>query len=330
MYELSHPWYLIAFFIPFVIIFLLPGVPVDYKMALKVPFYHLFLEKQQEKMQFNQFVWLKHWLCIWSLLVFALAGPRWVGLPARLSFDTHHVMVVLDISGSMALEDMPSAHGMTARWNVVKQTALSFIQKRTSDKIGLILFGERAYIFAPLTHDMMTLKERINDGSVGLAGQATAIGDAIGLGIKHLQSTPKKGRVMILLTDGVANAGVLSNTKAAKFAAEEGIKIYVIGLGPKTEGKGLSGLFWQMQHANDLDEESLRKIAQITHGKYFLASDEKGLQQIYQAIDQLEPVKQERFDLRPQHQYFYWPLALALLWILTLFLHQIYRDWRRR
>ena len=330
MYELNHPWALSLCIMPALVYYGLSALTVEYKLALKIPFFTQWQQTHLDgKLGSQQCLWFFHWVVIWCLLVLALAGPRWVGEPQSLKYESHNVMMVLDISGSMGLEDMPSQHHhLTTRWSVVKKTALDFVTHRTEDKMGVVLFGERAYMFAPLTYDQTTLKQRIEDASVGLAGQATALGDAMGVAIKHLQNMPSKGRIMILLTDGVANAGVVPPLKAAELAKQEGIKIYSIGLGPDENTKNLPNIFWQMQHVNDLDEKTLKEISQITGGKYYRAMDEKSLSDIYADIQKLEPVAQSRQDLRPEKQYFFWPLGLAFVWMMALFGQQMYRDWR--
>jgi len=326
MYELSHPLLLILSLLPFVLRKFFPVAKLNYQAALKVPFFQDLRDQPDCLATPLDCFWFWHWFGIWILLVLALAGPRWIGPIQSAPEATRNIMLVLDISGSMGLEDMPTRGGYTSRWEVVRQNAWNFVEKRSQDKIGLILFGERAYLFAPLTHDQPTLKQRIDDASVGLAGQATALGDAMGLAIKHLQASPREGRIMILLTDGVANAGVVTPQKAADYAAEQGVKIYAIGLGPTHPQ---NQLFLQFQHANDLDEKTLMQIAAKTHGRYYRASDAQSLAAIYQDIEALEPVMQMREHLRPQHLYFYYPLALAFCWIFLLFVRQIYRDIRR-
>lgn len=326
MYEFSQPWLLILCVLPWIIYRYGPSLVVQYQYALRVPFFDKWVETHKLEKNSHHIPWFWHWIGIWFLLVIALAGPRWVGQTIPLSYDTHHVMLVLDISGSMGLEDMPARGGFESRWQVVRRTALSFVQHRQQDQMGLILFGEQAYLFAPLTLDKHTLKTRIEDADVGMAGQATALGDAMGLAIKHLKTTPTKGRVMILLTDGVTNAGILNVDKAAEIAQQEGIKIYAIGLGPQHRGHSLSSLFWKLQATNDLDEKSLKSIADKTKGQYFRATDEQSLQKIYQHIDELEPVKQQRQDLRPEKSYFFIPLSIAFLWIMSLFIFHIWRD----
>lgn len=329
MYELTHPWILLLLLVPLLIFWRCPPVSLKTKMALRVPFYDSWQQHEAHHASaLHTILWPWHWAGIWALLVLSLAGPRWVGLPQTMSLETHHLMMVLDISGSMGLKDMAYAGHYRSRWDAVRDTASQFINKRAQDSTGLILFGERAYLFAPLTYDKTTLLERINDASVGLAGQATALGDAIGLGVMHLKKTPEQGRIMILLTDGVANAGFLEPIKAAKIAAKAHIKIYAIGLGPDINPQNLSSVFWQMQQTQDLDEASLKSIATITGGLYFRANDTNQLQHIYQAIAKMEPVKEDRSQLRPEQQYFYLPLCVAFAWILALFGVQIWRDYR--
>ena len=323
MYEFSQPWAFVFCLIPLVVYKFFKVAEVKFQTALRVPFFEKMLA--QDASQLSSAPWLWHLIGIWLLLVTALAGPRWVGEALPLEYATHNVMLVLDISGSMALEDVPTAHGYQSRWQAVSDTAIEFIKQRNQDKTGLILFGERPYLFAPLTLDQATLRERVLDAGVGMAGQATALGDALGLAIKHLQDTPRKGRVIILLTDGVANAGVLAAEKAAEIAKKENIKIYAIGLGPNANARSLSQVLWNAQQS-DLDEKALKAISRATGGQYFYAADKTGLEKVYVAIDNLEQIKQVRRNLRPEQQYFYIPLLVALMWILILFFLRIWRD----
>jgi Ca-activated chloride channel family protein len=166
---------------------------------------------------------------VWVLLVFALAGPRWVGEPQPLVRDGYNIMLALDISGSMEVSDMLVHGHPVTRLRVVKQAAEQFVQDRAGDRIGLILFGSRAYLQTPLTYDRRSVLMRIEDATVGLAGKTTSIGDALGLAVKRLQNVPAKGRMIILLTDGVNNSGVLPPLKAAELARADGIKVYTIG-----------------------------------------------------------------------------------------------------
>lgn len=307
MFELASPWMLIWLPLPYLIWRFLEGATHQPEQALWIPFFEQIkaIDSSTSKTVRPPF-----WLGLtWVLLLLALSGPRFVGEIVPIDRKGHHIMLALDVSGSMALDDMEVQNRRYQRLDVVQYAAKNFVKQRTQDEIGLVLFGSKAYLLTPLTRDKKHILSRINDASVGLAGQATAIGDAIGLSIKHLKETPEKGRVLILLTDGVNNAGVLSPLKAATLAQREKIKIYTIGLGSDTPVFGPFG----MAPPADLDEETLKKIAKITEGRYFRANDLDSLQQIYTLINQIETVKQTSPPIRPQTEYYPWPLGLAFI-----------------
>ena len=206
-----------------------------------------------------------------------------------------------------------------SRLQVVQQVAGEFIDGRQGDQIGLILFGTQPYVQAPLTPDLPTVHRFLNEAQVGFAGTETAIGDAIGMAIKRLRAeaaaAPEKsgaadaGRtVLILLTDGESNAGTIQPLQAARFAAQAGLHIYTIGV-----GAAATGGFFGMSGNNDLDEGTLKAIAEATGGKYFRATDARALQAVYSEIDRLEPVAGHEQWLRPTDEWFPYPLAAALL-----------------
>nr|WP_238551266.1 VWA domain-containing protein [Legionella oakridgensis] len=261
---------------------------------------------------------IKNWFIfiIWFLLLLALAGPRWVGEPRPLAREGYNIMLALDLSGSMELPDMMLHGRPVSRLTVVKRAAEQFVQERMGDKIGLILFGSRAYLQTPLTYDRQNILMRLEDATVGLAGKTTSIGDALGLAVKRLQNVPAQGRIIILLTDGANNSGVLAPMKAAELARADGIKIYTIGLGSQADPRALPSVFLNMNASADLDEETLQEVAKVTGGRYFRATDLQSLQRIYEVINQLEKVSQEQATVRPQHDYYPWPLALAFFLFL--------------
>ncbi len=317
MFELAMPWALLALPLPWLIWFLLPRSPVQLPAALKVPFFNAMLTIiEQEKHHIAKHARIIVLFVIWSLLVFALAGPRWVGEPQPLTRDGYNIMLALDLSGSMELNDM-MLHGRTAtRLAVVKRAAEQFVKDRPGDKLGLILFGSQAYLQTPLTYDRHSVLMRIEDATVGLAGKTTSIGDALGLAVKRLQNVPAKGRMIILLTDGVNNSGVLAPLKAAELARADDIKVYTIGLGADVDPHAMSGLFFNMNVTADLDEDTLKEVAKMTGGRYFRATDMQSLQKIYSLINQLETISQEQAAVRPQYDYYSWPLAVALILFL--------------
>ena len=278
----------------------------------------------------------------WALLVAAAARPQLVGEPIALPMQGRDLMLAVDISESMAEEDMvvparllPPAGTSSSLWGVgnravdrltaVKAVAGDFIERRAGDRIGLILFGTQAYQQAPLTFDRPTVRTLLFESEVGLAGKATAIGDAIGLAVKRLRDDAATDRVLILLTDGANTAGSIEPRKAAELAAKEGVRIYTIGVG--SEPRGAFGL---SMGGAQIDEPTLEAIAEATGGRFFRARDLRGLQAIYSALDELEPQVSEEQTYRPVEDLFQWPLGAALLLSALIGLWRILpgRSWR--
>jgi Ca-activated chloride channel family protein len=214
------------------------------------------------------------------------------------------------------------------RLKAVKYVAGEFIARRTGDRIGLILFGDRAYVQTPLTFDRQTVRTLLQEAFIGLAGERTAIGDGIGLAVKRLrpqsEQSPQQQRILILMTDGANTAGELSPLKAAELAAEAGLKIYTIGIGSDAvQRRSFFGTF-TVNPSSDLDEATLKTIADKTGGRYFRAHDTAELEKIYKLLDQLEPVEVETHSFRPTRALFYWPLSLAFaIFIMILPSHTL-------
>jgi Ca-activated chloride channel family protein len=246
-------------------------------------------------------------LLIWLLLVLAAARPQWIGEPLPLPLAGRDLMLAVDISGSMVEEDMVIGARVTDRLTAVKAVAGDFIERREGDRIGLILFGQQAYLQTPLTFDRETARTLLFEAAIGLAGRETAIGDAIGLAVKRLRDQPAEQRVLIPLTDGANTAGAIAPDKAAELAAEAGVRIYTIGIGSDRRGP-----FGMSLGRNPLDERTLKAIAEQTGGRYFRARDLRELQSIYALLDELEPVESEQEGFRPVAELFAWPLGLAL------------------
>jgi len=258
---------------------------------------------------------------IWILLVAAAMRPQWLGEPIPQPTTGRRLMLAVDTSGSMATEDM---EGGATRLRVVQNVAGRFIDGRRGDRVGLILFGTRPYLQAPLTADLGTVHRFLNEAVVGVAGTETAIGDAIGLAIKRLRAEAEAAggpsgptapaaspgqTVLILLTDGQNDAGAMPPLEAARLAARAGLKIYTIGVGAAPGG----GFFDVDPGNTDLDEDTLKAIATATGGQYFRATDITTLQEVYHRIDRLEPATGNQQWLRPADEWFTWPLAAALL-----------------
>jgi Ca-activated chloride channel family protein len=318
MFELANPWILVLLPIPLILWFLMPMVKVKLPTALKVPFFSamIAIAEQKERSVSAQYALLIP-LLVWLLLVIALAGPRWVGPPKPISREGYNIMMALDLSESMKIPDMMLDGEPASRLSVVKRAAEQFVRNRPSDKIGLILFGTQAYLQTPLTYDRHSVLLRIEDATAGLAGRTTSIGEAVGLAVKRFEDVPQKGRVIILLTDGANNSGVLSPLQAAELAKEEGIKIYTIGLGSESDANAQMGDFIMQNPSADLDEETLKKMAAMTGGRYFRATDTETLHSIYNMINQLETIKQDQATVRPQKEYYPWFVGFALLLCLS-------------
>jgi len=263
---------------------------------------------------------LKQLFCtlIWFLFIIACANPQWLGEPVAISQSGRNIMMAVDLSQSMEIPDLQQDGRTLNRLETVKEVAAPFIEKRHGDKLGLILFGSKAYLQTPLTLDRQTVRHMLDDATIGLAGERTAIGDAIGLAVKKFSTENIKSRILILFTDGANNTGNIEPLEAAKFAKENQIKIYTVGIGANE--MMMSGLFGAqaINPSADLDESTLKEIASMTQGQYFRAQDEKTLANILEAINQLEPVAAEGKMIRSITSLFYWPLAAALLLTLIL------------
>ena len=262
------------------------------------------------------------WLA-WILLIAAVARPQWVGEMVNLPTTGRDLMLAIDISGSMATEDMQVNNDYVDRLSVVKAVISQFLDARKGDRVGLVLFGTNAYVQAPLTFDLKSVKKLMIEAPVGIAGGKTAIGDAIGLTVKRLRERQNEEKVVILLTDGANNVGEIPPIKAAELASVDGIKIYTIGVG--AEEMRVPSLFGSLagrttNPSADLDEETLSKIAEATQGRYFRAKDTNTLAQIYELIDKLEPIEQEPETYRPFQVLYYWPLGISLCLFLSLLL----------
>jgi len=266
------------------------------------------------------------WL-VWAALVTALARPQWTGEPVTLPTTGRDLMLAVDISGSMGTEDLQLGGQVVNRLTVVKSVVSDFIEARQGDRLGLILFGTNAYLQAPLTFDLQTVNRLLIEAPVGIAGGKTAIGDAIGLAVKRLRQRPDGDHVLILLTDGANNVGEVAPIKAAELAKQDEIRIYAIGVGAdEMRLQSAFGLLGSriINPSAELDEKTLKAIAEKTGGRYFRAQNTEKLVEIYDIIDALEPIEQDAETYRPTAALFHWPMTIA--WLAFLWL--ILCDWR--
>lgn len=257
-------------------------------------------------------------ILLWVLMVLALMRPQFVGEPIELARSGRNILLTLDISESMEAQDLVASQPVD-RLSVAKSVLYNFIDHRKGDRLALVLFASESFLHAPLSFDHAMIKRFLEEAHIGFLGPKTAIGDAIGLSVKKLMEQPEgQERIMILLTDGQNNAGVLEPLQAAQLAKQQKVKIYIVGLGASR--MTVEGFFGRsvVNPSQDLEEAEpeLKKIAEMTGGTYFRAKDNNALNNIYNIIDRMEPVVVDTQAVIPKKDLFYWPLGAAVLLLL--------------
>jgi len=250
-------------------------------------------------------LWLA--LAAWAALVAAACRPQWIGEPVGVPASGRSILLALDVSASMRNTALHSEIGL----DVMRRTARAFVTSRAGDRIGLIVFGSKAYVQAPLTFDFVAVAGMIDEAFVGLAGEGTALGDAIALGVARLRAMQRDARVMILLTDGSSTDGVMTVPDAVRLARHYGVRVYAIGIGAAEAG-GVR------RWGEGLDEPVLKRVTSQTGGRYFHAGDVGALERIYEALERYEPTAHDEHHLRPTAELYPWPLGLALALALAL------------
>lgn len=322
MWSLAWPWMLLALPLPLLARSLLSPVTETQEAGLKVPSFKGFAvltNRSEAEQLLNWRVWLA--IIAWVLLVLAAARPERIGDELDVPVSGRNLMLAVDLSGSMDAKDFVLGNRRVDRLTATKAVASDFIERRKGDRIGLILFGERAYLQVPLTLDRETVNILLMEAFIGLAGEKTAIGDAITLAVKRIYERDAVGdeQVLIVLTDGANTAGEIDPIKAAELAQQIGLRIYTIGIGAEQMMvSSITGGLRPVNPSADLDEETLTRIAAITGGQYFRAKDTAGLQDIYRLLDEMEPVAEPEAGFRPVKSLYYWPLGGAF--VLTVFL----------
>ncbi|MEE3326337.1 MAG: VWA domain-containing protein [Myxococcota bacterium] len=315
MIELQWPWMLLLLPLPLLVWWRSRPAPETGGGALRVPFYARFADLRNDsgKQGSRASAIVAFKAVLWSLLVLAAARPAWIGEAQPIASHGRDLMLALDLSGSMETPDFEFQGQALERLSVVRAVAKNFVNEREGDRVGLVLFGSRAYLQAPLTLDHPTVVQMLDESEIGLAGEETAIGDAIGLAVKHLRDRPADERVLILLSDGANNAGVLEPVQAAQLAATEGIRVYTIGLGTGAQMVRTPFGTRLAQGQGQLDEATLKEVADLTGGVYFRARDTASLLQAHAQIDALEKTEGEAVTVHPTQVLFYWPLGAALI-----------------
>lgn len=323
MLELNWPWFLLLLPLP-LLAYWFPREP-SREAALRVPFFQRARQLGEDRQRGSSRRFLSGfclWL-IWGGALLAASDPQWVGEPITLPSSGRDMLLAVDVSGSMEIEDMEYQGETINRLVAIKLAVSDFIQQRQGDRLGLVLFGSRAYLHAPLTHDLETVETLLKETQIGFAGEKTAIGDGIGLSVKRLRERKEDTRVLILLTDGANNSGELTPQRAAYLAERHNVTIHTIGFG--AEEMVTQTIFGQrrVNPSQDLDEETLREVAEQTGGRYFRARSLQELASVHDALNELEPIDYDNETFRPTRSLFHWPLAGAFVLSLLLALGRL-------
>jgi Ca-activated chloride channel family protein len=331
MIDFVYPWAFVLLILPFFVYWLMP-VYKQTKSSVQVPYFSHLVNVSGEKPQLGaviinrtniqRFIVVLGWLCI----VTAMAKPEMIGPAINKQQSARDLMIAVDLSGSMQVEDFTTENNEKVNRLVAVKTVLAdFAKGRTSDRLGLILFGDAPYLQAPFTDDIDTWLQLLNEAEIGMAGQSTAFGDAIGLAISVFEnSTDEKketeNRVLIVLTDGNDTSSRVPPIDAAKVAASYNIKIYTIAVGdPEAAGE------------EKVEMEVLREISKVTGGSTYQALNRNELQKVYQEIDDLEKQKFESLSFRPKTSVHYYPIALIfVVYLLSLLLMNMTEKYRGR
>lgn len=308
MLEFAHPWAFLLLPAPLLAHWLLPPHR-ERVSALRVPFFQDLIRAADTEARSGAVVLSRRvfqvtiMLLIWCCLVIGMAKPEWVGEPINRTEAARDVMLAIDLSGSMDYADFPDEEGRNVRrLTAVQRVVDRFIADRETDRIGLIVFGNRAYLQLPFTRDVSTARALVELMDVGMAGPKTAIGDAIGLSIRSFESSEVEQRLLILLTDGNDTASKMTPINAAEIALLNGVEIHAIGVGdPEAQGE------------DRVDFATLMTIADRTGGQFFKAEDEASLVEVYKRIDAMTPGEVYTQTWRPRESLVHWPAGAALL-----------------
>ena len=248
-------------------------------------------------------------LLVWVLLVAGLAKPEWVGEPIVRTEAARDIMLALDLSGSMDYVDFPGEEGRdVSRFTAVQRVVDRFVAERESDRIGLIVFGTKAYLQLPFTRDLETARALVDLMEVGMAGPKTALGDSIGLAINAFERSEVDDRILILLTDGNDTASKMTPINAADIAKLNGVEIYTIGIGD-TEATG----------EDRVDFNTLAAIARRAGGQFFNAENEEALDAVYRRIDETAVADVRTQSWRPRESLVHWPAGAAVILVLAAY-----------
>lgn len=289
-------------------------------MALRVPFFNR-LTVFSNAARTPSHAWIGILLSL-SWLAFVVAAMRPVSYEdtAPLPHKARNIMLAIDVSGSMKEQDFDLDGRPLTRLQMVKRVAGDFIRTRSEDNIGLVIFGSEAYLYAPLSFDKKTLQSLFGEVNIGIAGDQTAMGDAVVKAVQGVRMAPEDSRIVILLSDGFSNAGVVNVDEAVRVAQKQNVKVYTVGIGSSKDLVGSLFGALGVSPSLDLDEETLTYIAKSTGGQYFRAKTTKELTDVYRAIDKLERTDAKEMTVRPRTELFYIPLLISMAFLLAAFI----------
>ena len=314
------PWAVLLILFPIFTRYILPAKRIEtnaISVALRVPFFHrLSSFLTPARLSGNKRIAILLSLS-WIFFVVACMRPVKFDDTIVLPREARNIMLTIDVSGSMAEQDFDLQGRPVTRLKMVKSVVNDFIQKRPDDNLGLVIFGSEAYLYTPLSFDKKTLRSLFDEVSIGIAGEQTAIGDAIAKAVEGVSAAPADSRIVILLSDGYSNAGVVSVNEAIELAKKQNVKVYTIGVG--SNQKTVQSFFgtFAVNPSLNLDEATLQEIARQTGGRYFRAKTTSELNEIYNAINDLEKTDSETLSVRPQTELFFIPLLISMILLLS-------------
>ena len=324
MLEFAYPLALLAIPLPLLAWWLLPPQR-ERVSALRVPFFEQIAAAAGSEARAGAVILRRRWLqllvatLVWFLLVAGLAKPEWVGEPIVRTEAARDIMLALDLSGSMDYHDFPGEDGTDiSRFEAVQRVVDQFVAERESDRIGLIVFGTKAYLQLPFTRDLETARALVDLMEVGMAGPKTALGDSIGLAINSFEASEIDDRLLILLTDGNDTASTMTPINAADIATLNGIEIHTIGIGD-TDATG----------EDRVDFAVLAAIASRTGGEFYNAEDEAALDAVYRRIDQTAVADVRTQSWRPRESLVHWPVGIAVILVLLTYAGLLLTSRRR-
>ena len=312
MLQFEHPWLFALWLLPLAVWWLLPPYREE-RDAVQVPYLQRLASQTRQTATSGAAVLRRPWILAvllpawWALIVAALARPVWLGDPIDRTEPTRDLMLLVDLSSSMETRDFTDASGhRVTRLDAAKSVLDEFIARRSSDRLGLIVFGAEPYLQAPFSRDHGVVTMLLEQTQPGMAGVQTAIGDAIGLALKHFESSKSEHRVVVLLTDGNDTCSKVPPARAAEFAAGRGVTVHAVAVGdPRAAGE------------DRMDVAALESIARTTGGRFFRADDRTGLESIYHTLDEMEPERAKVISYRPRYPLFQWPAGVAFATFLA-------------